>query len=211
VTRHTSPLFLVTVSALLTGCGGAPGDADKATAGPAAQGPPAVPMAVASRADLVAQAKGVCARMEDRFAGLAKPTTPPTAKQLRAIINAWAVTVDEFQDLTPPPAEAARFKRMLHRFDDAIRAARALPDAGGEMTLAFVAAMADAGMKGGTIAHSYGLDECSLFPPAPAPGELERYLEEQMRKSGGTLGPGGLTNPPDERLEGRPPKPKQRP
>jgi hypothetical protein len=41
-----------------------------------------------------------------------------------------------------------------------------LPAANGEEALVVVAGMADPGMKGGAIAHAYGLDECSLFPPA---------------------------------------------
>jgi hypothetical protein len=48
----------------------------------------------------------------------------------------------------------------------------ARPRTEGETALAPIAVMADARMKGGTIAYSYGLAECSLFPPAP--GELER-------------------------------------
>ncbi len=211
VTHRTSLLVVLALAAIVTGCGGAPADTDQATPRPAAQAPPAKAIVDTGRADLVAAATRICARMEDRYADLAKTTTPPTAKQMAAIVNAWAVTVDELHDLAPPPAEARRFKRMLRHFDDAIRAARALPEAEGEMALVPIAAMADSGMKGGTIAHSYGLDECSLFPPAPKPGELERYVEEQMRKSGGILGPGGIRNPPAGRLEDRLPKPKKRP
>jgi hypothetical protein len=211
VKRRTSPVFFVAFAAVLTGCGGAPVEAEKPKPRPSVQASPGARTASAGRADLIAQAKAVCARLEDRFAGLAQPTTPPTGKQLLAIVNAWAVTIDELHDLTPPPGEASRFNRMLNHFDHAIRAGRALPQAGGEMTLVPLAAMADAGMRGGTIAHSYGLDECSLFPPAPAPGELDRHLEEQMRRSGGIFEPGGLANPPGGRLKDRLPKPKERP
>jgi hypothetical protein len=99
---------------------------------------------------------------------------------------------------------------MLKHFDKAISAARAMPDAEGEMALVPIAAMADEGMKGGAIAHAYGLDECSLFPPAPTEAEFERYILEQARKEGGLLAPGTLTNPPGGRLEERMPKPKKR-
>src|SRR6266540_3105463 len=113
VTHRTSLLVVLALAAIVTGCGGAPADTDQA--------PPAKAIVDTGRADLVAAATRICARMEDRYADLAKTTTPPTAKQMAAIVNAWAVTVDELHDLAPPPAEARRFKRMLRHFDDAIR------------------------------------------------------------------------------------------
>jgi hypothetical protein len=167
--------------------------------------------AAAARADLVADAEQICARMEGRLAGRATPSAPPTPNQMLAIVDAWAVTVDELRELDPPAAEAARFGRMLKHFDQAIRAARALPDAEEELALVPIAAMSDEGMKGGAIAHAYALDECSLFPPAPTQAEFERYILEQARKEGGLLAPGTLTNPPGGRLEERVPKSKRRP
>jgi hypothetical protein len=186
------------------GCGGSVASDNEAPSNPYDRA------AAATRADLVADAKNICARMEDRVAGLATPSTPPTPSQMLEIIDAWDVTIDELHGLDPPAAEATRFGRMLKHFDKAISAARAMPDTQGEMALVPIAAMADEGMKGGTIAHAYGLDECSLFPPAPTQAEFERYILEQARKEGGLLAPGTLTNPPGGTLEERLPKPKKR-
>jgi hypothetical protein len=160
----------------------------------------------ATRADLIADARQICERLEGRMAALGTPATPPTPKQLLAIIDAWRVTVGQLRELQPPASEATRFGRMLTHFEAAIRAAQALPDAKGEMALVPIAGMAHDGMKGGAIAHSYGLDECSLFPPAPSQAELERYVLEQARKEGGMLDAAALRNPPGGRL----PKPKRR-
>jgi hypothetical protein len=200
VTRRTSFLVLAVLVPALAGCGaddqGEP--ARNQQARPAAQS--------TTRAGLIADARRICARMEDRVARLGTPSDPPTPKQMLAIIDAWSVTVDELRKLQPPPAETARFERMLRHFDAAVRAARALPDAKGEQALVPVAAMAHDGMRGGTIAHGYGLDECSLFPPAPSQAKFERYVLEQARKEGGMLDPAVLKNPPGGRL----PKPKRR-
>lgn len=166
---------------------------------------------VDTRADLVTDARSICARMEDRVAGLTTPSKEPTPSQLLEIIDAWAVTIDELHDLDPPAAEATRFGRMLTHFDKAINAARALPDVESELALVPLAAMAHEGIKGGAIAHAYGLDECSLFPPAPTQAEFERYILEQAKKEGGLLAPGALTNPPGGRLEEIVPKPKKSP
>lgn len=141
--------------------------------------------------------------MEKRTARLVRPSRQPTTQQLLALVDAWEMTVGELHALTPPRSESARFRRMLTYFTNAIQAARALPRAKDEMALAPVAAMADSGMKGGTIAHDYGLDECSLFPPAPTQAELERYVSEQMRNQGGLPAPGTLMNPPGGRLKDR--------
>jgi hypothetical protein len=189
--------------AFLAGCGGSVTSDNEAASNP--------DPAAATRAELVADAKKICARMEARVAGLVTPSTPPTPNQMLTIIDAWAVTIDELHGLDPPPAEATRFRRMLTHFDKAIRAARALPDADGEMALVPIAAMSDEGMKGGAIAHAYALDECSLFPPAPTQAEFEQYILEQARKEGGLLAPGTLRNPPGGRLEEKVPIPKNRP
>jgi hypothetical protein len=198
--RRTGLLLLVL---FLTGCGGSVASDNDATSNP--------DPAAATRADLVADAKKICARMEGRVAGLVTPSTPPTPNQLLAIVDAWAVTIDELHELDPPAAEATRFRRMLTHFDKAIRAARALSDAEGEMALVPIAVMSDEGMKGGAIAHAYALDECSLFAPAPTQAEFERYILEQAKKEGGLLAPGTLTNLPGGGLEEHVPKPKKRP
>jgi hypothetical protein len=178
--RRMQLLFLV---AFLAGCGGSVASEDEATSNPVDR------PAAATRAELVAEAKKICARMEGRVAGLVTPSRPPTPNQMLAIVDAWAVTIDELHGLDPPAAEATRFRRMLTHFDNAVSAARALPDAEGEMALVPIAAMADEGMKGGAIAHAYALDECSLFPPAPTQAEFERIILEQAKKDGGLLWP----------------------
>jgi hypothetical protein len=198
--RRTGILLLVV---FLAGCGGSVASNNEATSNP--------DPAAATRARLVADAKKICARMEGRMAGLVTPSTPPTANQLLAIIDAWALTVDDLRGLDPPAAEATRFRRMLTHFDNAIGAARALADAEGEMALVPIAAMSNEGMKGGAIAQAYALDECSLFPPAPTQAEFEQYILEQAKKEGGLLAPGPLPNPPGERLEEHVPKQKNRP
>ena len=200
--RRRQPLILVL---FLAGCGGAVASDNETTSNPDDRA------TTATRAELVADAGKICARMEDRMAGLVTPSRPPTPDQMLEIIDAWAVTIDELHGLDPPAAEAPRFRRMLTHFDKAISAARALPDAEGELALVPIAAMADEGMKGGAIAHAYALDACSLFPPAPTQAEFERYILEQAKQEGGLLAPGTLTSPPGGRLEERVPKPKQRP
>jgi hypothetical protein len=196
---------LLVLLVFLTGCGGSVA-ADNETTSDLDDRPTA-----ATRAELVADARKICARMEDRMAGLVTSARPPTPSQMLEIIDAWAVTIDELHGLDPPAAEATRFRRMLTHFDRAISAARALPDAEGELALVPIAAMADEGMKGGAIAHAYALDECTLFPPAPTQAEFERYILEQAKQEGGLLAPGTLTNPPGGRLEEIMPKPKKRP
>jgi hypothetical protein len=42
--------------------------------------------------------------------------------------------------------------------------------------------------EGGAIAHAYGLDECSLFPPAPSRAEFDRYILAQSRQEPGSQG-----------------------
>jgi len=37
---------------------------------------------------------------------------PPTPNQLTAIVDAWAMTIDELHELDPPAAEATRFRRI---------------------------------------------------------------------------------------------------
>jgi hypothetical protein len=138
-----------------------------------------------TRADLIADAKKICARMDARIGRLGLAVSQATPQQMSEIMDAWRVTVDELRVLKPPPTEARRFGRMLTHFEAAIRAARALPHATDEMALVPIAEMADDGMKGGKIAHAYGLDECSLFAPGPTRAEFEQYILEQARKEGG--------------------------
>jgi hypothetical protein len=183
---------------MLAGCGGA---SDSETA--RRQSQHARPNAAsASRTNLVADAKKICARMDGRMARLGLSVSRATPRQVLEIMDAWSVTVEELRALKPPPAEARRFGRMLTHFEAAIRAARALPDATDATALVPIAGMADEGMKGGTIAHGYGLDQCSLFPPAPTRAAFERYILEQAKKEGGLFGPR-----PRERL----PRPVKRP
>jgi hypothetical protein len=182
---------LLVLLVFLAGCGGSVASDNEATRPPddPTASPRVAPAATTTRAALVAEAKKICARMEGRLAGLVTPSSPPTQNQALGIIDAWAVTIDELHGLDPPAAEATRFTAMLTHFDNAVSAGRALPDAEGEMALVPIAAMADEGMKGGVIAHAYGLDECSLFPPAPTQAEFERYILEQAKKDGGLLWP----------------------
>jgi hypothetical protein len=194
--RYVSAHVQVAALALFAaGCGGA-GESDR-TAPARAQPAPPKPPAISTLADLVSEAQAICARLEERISHLGRPATPPTRKQILALIAAWKVTVDELHALEPPPREARRFGRMLVHFDNAIRAAEALPPAKGEIALVHVAAMAYAGQRGAAIARAYGLDRCSLFPPAPTRAEFEQYVLSRA-ESGVPLAPRGgkLVDPP---------------
>jgi hypothetical protein len=70
---------------------------------------------------------------------------------------------------------------MLVYFGRAVRAAKAVPSAAGEMVLAPIAAMLDQGGKGATIAKSLGLLSCSTVPPAPTKQELARWRKHMER------------------------------
>ncbi|HEV3479009.1 MAG TPA: hypothetical protein VG144_06120 [Gaiellaceae bacterium] len=206
MTRRTS--LLLVLAAGLAGCGGKTSTDDPARPKAARSAPAARVNELASRSELVAAAKRICARMEQRMPAIDPSGGVPTPRELAAIIAGWAATIEELHELRPPAPEAARFARMLRHFDNAVGAARLLPSAEDETALVAVAGMADAGMKGATIARGYGLDECSLVPPAPPRGEFERYVLEQARKEGGMLAPGTLNPPQGRRL---PPKQNKRP
>jgi hypothetical protein len=182
-----TPLLILLLVALIAGCGGE--DADRRPAGKEAKAAqPGAPAPQPTKREFVAEAKRICAGMERRLPAL-NPATPPTAKQLRSLLDVWRDTVAQLRSLDPPAGERARFSRMLTHFEKAIRRAWALPDADGETSLVLVASMADEGQKGGAIAYDYGLETCSLFPPAPSPEEFERYILEQAKKEQGLFAP----------------------
>jgi hypothetical protein len=185
--RRTPLLILILVALFAVGCGGE--DSDPRAAGKEAKAAQAgVPDPQQTTREFVAEAKRICAGMERRLPTM-NPAKPPTAKQLRTLLDVWRDTVAQLRSLDPPAGERARFSRMLTHFETAIRRAWALPDADGETSLVLVASMADEGQKGGAIAYDYGLETCSLFPPAPSPEEFERYILEQAKKEQGLFAP----------------------
>jgi hypothetical protein len=185
--RRTPLVILLLIALIAAGCGRE--DSDPRAAGKEAKAaPPGVPVSQPTTREFIAEAKRICAGMERRLPTL-DAATPPTAKQLRSVLDVWRDTVARLRSLDPPAGEAARFSRMLTHFEQAIRRASALPHADGEMSLVLVAAMADEGQKGGVIASDYGLPTCSLFPPAPSREEFERYILEQAKKEQGLSAP----------------------
>jgi hypothetical protein len=75
-------------------------------------------------------------------------------------------------DLPDTLADKERVDVMLTHFENAIRAARQFSTAEGEAALAVFAGVIDQGRKGAEIAHSYGLDVCSLVPVIPSEQEF---------------------------------------
>ena len=163
--RRVGLLFAVL---LLTGCGSTQVQADR-------------PERVASPGAFRLAAKPVCEKLQRRIARLALPERPDDPRLLLGLADAWADTVRELRRLGPPPRERVRFRRMLTYFERAIRAARAVPTAEDELALAAVVGLLDQGSKGGTIAESLGLADCSAMPAGPTEQELA-VLRKQFAK-----------------------------
>lgn len=142
------------------------------------------PERAASPATFRAAARPVCEQLQRRIARLKVPDRPDDPRLLLGLADAWADTVRDLRRLEPPPRQRANFRRMLTHFERAIRAARAVPTAEGELALAAVVGLLDHGGKGGTIAESLGLADCSAFPPGPTKQELA-----ELRKQFAQLAP----------------------
>ena len=163
-------LFLLVL--LVAGCGSSP----VATEGQALQ-------------SFKAEAKRACASLPHRLSRIQQTTPAKSDRIWLEFADAWEATLRRLRELEPPARQRDRFLQMLAHFDNAVRAARAVPSADGELVLAPIAGVIDQGGKGATIAHSLGLLECSAVPPEPTEEQMEQARErieqafrEQLRK-----------------------------
>lgn len=138
---------------------------------------------VQNRPTFRTEARKACAGLERRLSRVAKSNGDRVWVELA---DAWTPTLDKLRELDAPPELRPRFQRMLAHFDNAVRAARAIPGAEDELVLAPIAALMEQGGKGATIARSLGLLRCSAVPPEPTAAERERandYLLREARRA----------------------------
>jgi hypothetical protein len=140
-----------------------------------------------TREAFVTKAEAICTEAWETVPAGARDAPPEKVFEMG--IDTWSRLVGRLRRLAPPAAEKQRVDLMLTHFENAIRAARQLSTAEDEAVLAVFAGLFAQGQKGAAIAHSYGLDVCSLVPPATAGEEALAQITEKWQKTGENFTP----------------------